>query len=96
MVAFEDSDASSITCIAIIDGVTMILRNFTNNNNNNNNKNVTKRYYKNDRIIVARKESKEKKTLIFRIFRRTSTSSTILRNTCSFRELTMDRNKPCH
>lgn len=53
MVAFEDSDVSSITCIAIIDGVTMILRNFTNNNNNSNN--ITKRYYKNDRIIVARK-----------------------------------------
>lgn len=52
MVAFEDSDVSSITRIAIIDGVTMILRNFTNNNNNNN---ITKRYYKNDRIIVARK-----------------------------------------
>lgn len=52
MVAFEDSDVSSIIRIAIIDGVTMILRNFTNNNNNNN---ITKRYYKNDRIIVARK-----------------------------------------
>lgn len=52
MVAFEDSDVSSIIRIAIIDGMTMILRNFTNNNNNNN---ITKRYYKNDRIIVARK-----------------------------------------
>lgn len=52
MVAFEDSDVSFITCIAIIHGVTMILRNFTNNNNNNN---ITKRYYKNDRIIIARK-----------------------------------------
>lgn len=53
MVAFEDSDVSSITRIAIIDGATMILRNFTNNDNNNNN--ITKRDYKNDRIIVARK-----------------------------------------
>ena len=59
MVAFEVSDVSSITCIAIIDGVIMILRNVTNNNNNNNNNdnnnnNITKRYYKNDWIIVPR------------------------------------------